>query len=715
MTTNNNFNQICNTAILRSGMMGKDNVCDMLIRLVVTLIEKQEYSSFSKEQIVEDFKSFYNLPITKMTFGELMPILKKRNLIKEEEKEFYSVNIKEIKALNYLKNYEDFILKRNLLIKSFVLFAKTKNSTISIKDAEEIITNFIEDRICSMGIANPSQKENDDTDKYLVHAFINSARQNNDEYYEIFKTILVGRMLASFIVSNEKTNNEQISIFNKMRIYLDSGFVFNLLGLNNYSTSDEYKEMLSTLKGLGVKFSIFDHIFNEICEIIESSKIWIDNPDYSRSRASDVNDFFVSNNFTKEDVEEYLCSLERKLQSFGIFVEETNINYNESDNLFQQNIKNMIIEEYSKNGGFFESKDKTYEADAKSLYAIHKLRKGKIYRRIQDTEFVLLTTNRGISRVTKRIKDEYFEGKGMPLAYTDSFLSVLLFFTYPDYSEQLNERFCIPAAFHAFEPGKDLINKVEKVLSEIQNKGLITKADSLYWRTNKVLSAYIVQETNNDPDNFNEDTPAKIVELIQEDANKRIEENEARTTKEIDQIRSETDEIINRVFEESEEKIKANEKDKEALLEKLCNTKKDNLKLLNELNERDAAEKQQLSERKAAIVAKIDKTSSIVFVIAVVIVSIVFLVICSILICYANILQENEETKKTIWPYFVSAVLLLIPSISIPATAKKIKELFRKIIRAKKAKEIDNIGERIIELDKSIESRTVLDTNKQEL
>ena len=518
------FSQICNTAILRSGATSIRGVREAIFRLVVTLIEYKRYSSFTKEELIRDFKEFYNLSITSIMFGEVLPdLIRKEGIIrKSKEGGSYIVNKEAVSRMNLLKPYEDFIRQSDLLLDEFVRFSGTTSTSLSRDDARRVLTLYIEDRICSLGMVTNQKERLDDKELYIVSQFIDGIKNASGGFYEVFENLLVGRMLASFVASNEKTVSESTRAFGKMTIFLDSGFIFNLLGLDDYSSPTEYRELVTTLRRMGVKLCVFDHTYNEVTDIIQSSIRWINNPEYSLGKASHVNQHFIDARASEEEIDEWIFTLKTKLEECGVFVVETDIDYNESDVVYQENIKQMIIDDYRASDTYKENKEQTYDLDAKSIYAIHKKRRGKTFKRLEEAGYIFLTTNRGLSRVARRLNAERNDTNDVPLVLTDTFLSVLLFLVNPEYSKDANERFCIPAAFHMFEPGRELVKKIETTLSELQSKGLMSKNDAFSWKTNTSLKKRILMETENDPDNFNEDTPAKIIDSIAKKAEERV-------------------------------------------------------------------------------------------------------------------------------------------------------------------------------------------------
>ena len=555
------FNQICNTAVLRSGAMNNKSFVSLLERLVITLIEYKNYNEFTKDLLSKDFYSFYMLKMTRLMLGEILPELVKKQIIKKKakEKDVYVVVKDKIVSLNYLKEYESFLIEKDAFVDHFVSFSKQEGLLLTKEEAEEVLAAYIENSVLSLGIEKNNDEDVSGINDFIIYKFLNHIKKDEQSFYLIYKNLVIGRVLATFVVDNSKSPNVVDSVFDNVNVFLDSGFIFNLLGLNNYSTNKEYVELITTLKELGAKLFIFDHVYNEIYDIIESSSMWIGSNYYLPSKSSKATEFFLSNNYSKEDIDEYLNTLKTKLDYYGIKQFSVDIDYNQPDYLYEADIKKMIEDEYLASGYYDGTKSKTYDVDAKSIYAIHKMRKAKIAKTIQDAKNIFVTTNRGLARVANKYNKSQFDSKNIAYALTDSFVSVLLFFTCNKCSVDFSERFFIPAVYHAFEPNKELIKKMEKVLEEMKEKGTITEADSISWKTNNALKGFVVDITSNSPGNFDETTPDKIIKRFQSQAEQKV--NEANTEKE--EVINDYNHLINEQIFEIKKILSIREKKKQ--------------------------------------------------------------------------------------------------------------------------------------------------------
>lgn len=699
------FSQLCNTAILRSGITGKHGIRDALARLVVTLIQHKDYQEFTLEQFVKDFAEFYKLRITSMLFEEIVPELRKLDVITSRGKRCYAVKKSRVAELNWLKDFMGFEAKRERLVEEFIVFSVDRIPDLSKAEAERILTAFIENTISSLGTDAPSNEGLSGEEEYVVSSFFAAAKAERKDLYETIENITVGRMLASFITSSGRGRGTNIPELTGMSIYFDSAFLIYLLGLDNYSTPLEYIQLTAALRDMGVKLKVFDHTFNEVYEIIHSTLYWINNPDYSWEKSSAVNQFFLSNKFTREEVEEFLFTLKTKLKKMDIIIEDADIDYNERDSIYQADIKRKIIDEYKKNGGYNEEKDGTYELDAKSLYAIHKRRRYKTIHRLQDSQYLFLTTNRAIARVSKLVSSAPDESPAVPLAITDTFMSVLLFFACPSYSGAINERFCIPAAFHAFEPDKELVRKVETVLSNLQKDNLILPADAFAWKTNTVLSEYIVRFSGNNPDNFTENAPEKIIELIQKDADERVRRSEEKTTREIEIAQKAATEKVEMARAEAESAIEEERRKVNNALGSLERVEKEKQQLSSELCKKYIDERKRCDSELRAIQRCIEKRAKYVSWILSGAIFVLAIAVLALAIWFSSLLLDMAILIARTVSYCISAMLMLSSVYLSPIfNWGRFKPRMSALFTKRHQNEIDSLTRQIDECDRKINS-----------
>lgn len=677
------FNQICNTAILRSGALTNKSSFELLENLATTLIEHKQYDSFSKDSFNDDFYDFYHLHLNSIVLGEVLTRLTSKRYLKKLDKNHFETKKEEIRKINALLSFESFSNECSLFVTKLNEYLTANNLELSREETEVLLTKHIEENLTVLGNPMHTNELPNPVEQFLMDSFVKQIKSENGEYYRIYQNILIGRLLAAFIVNNSDCGNDKTVLLDKMNLFLDTGVVFKLLGLDNYSTADEYVDMIDTLRSLGAKVKIFKHLYDEVFDIIDGSKYWINNYDYSPGNASRVAEYFISNKYSIEEVDEYLFKLEDKLLSYGIQIEDVDIDYNEPDQfgLYEEDIFEKIKEQYEATGFFSEEKIETYRLDAKSIFYIHKLRKGKKYKKINEVRYVLLTTNRGLAKIACDCVSN--GGKNIAYAITDAYLSLLLFFTYPGYSDETNMKFLIPAAYHAFKPSRELLIKMEHVLKEMRQKGVLTESEVFSWISNITLGEEVVIITNNNPNNFDEATPEAVMKKIKDDAN----------------------ELIIKKGLEAEARILKAKKESDEAFEKYADSEKKRKLLIEELNKKDEEKLISLREQKRLLDLKISRKTkrrkTLIFIVFMLILLIVFASL-AVLVDFLFNLKSMRFVS-----YVVSSILALVTgSVSFNQMIKWSGILATKITLNKgNVITLKNKNEEIETLEKQIKNR----------
>ena len=538
-----NFEQIANLALLKTGEINNGKgYLEAFDRLFLALADINNYfcaddADFNK-RVADDFKEAYQININSMFVGQFLGRLKKQKyLIRHPDKKYYFDKDK-IKLLELASSMKKSKEECSLLINALVEYFLENNIKINKKEAEDKLCRYIESNLAKINLNGEFGTALSPRDVFVISKFVKHLMASNDRMFEIYKNIQIGRVCASVIVQDSLVDQRSEFNLSKMNIYLDSGFVFRLLGLSPYHTSDEYLDIVNTLIHLGAKIRIFHHTLNEIREIIDGSAKWINNKDFDETKASDATLYFVFNGKTKEDVQEYSAMIDEKIKAKGIIVDDYTSVRHEYDEIPEANFYNEIKRCYEEKGIYYEERDGSIWNDAKSLYFISQLRNGNRYRRFQETKYLFVTTNSTVSYVSK-ICDKNLGNNNIKICLTDSFLNVYLWFNCPQYSNLTNLMFLIPSAFHAVSPGRDLLIKMDAVVNDMSEKGMLEGDMSVLrnWKSDLILQNTIVEMVNNDPEQLTETRISDLIESYKKDANdyanKRIKDNSDKAKQEI--------------------------------------------------------------------------------------------------------------------------------------------------------------------------------------
>ncbi len=515
-----NFYTIANNAVFSATIDNKSrNFLQAFDYLFLTLAAQKRYTEADKQIIIEDFYDMYGLKINSMFAGEFIGRLTSQKFIYKDPKtktKYFQRN--KIDALNLLEGLQRLNDETSLFVKTFVDFGSEQRITLTEERAQDIIVTSIEENVCGILTGIKESVTNfASQDRYLFAMFLERIKEFDIPNFETYKKITLGRIFSSVIANNGITVENNNFIYKNLKIYLDSSFVFNALDMDLYGTSQEYLEMIKTLQEQGAKLFLFNHVFYEIRDLVENAAKWIDNSDFDETIASRTAIYFVKTRKTKEEAQNILYSLERKICSLGIHIEETNIDYNNNENdiLYEENIYQQIIDTYKRNNYLFDqTKEETYRNDARSLFAIYKLRGNRSIKSLKDANYVFITNNYSICAIANEIQQRLYQGDGVPFAINSKLLNVLLWFSSDKYSDEANKMFLIPAAYHSFQPSLQLLKKLDIFLKSMREKNLLTDAEVLDWKSDLTLTKEILEETKNNAENFTEETTIHVIEKL---------------------------------------------------------------------------------------------------------------------------------------------------------------------------------------------------------
>ena len=515
---NSQFVRIANNAVFRfSSEAGSVDYLTAFEKLFLTLSTIKQYTVVDYDQIKEDFHDFYGLELKKLFVQEFINRLSQSGYVfknKTDNQKYFCRD--KIASLHLDTNLEKIKHDIELFTNKFLAFLQERNPDTTKEICETLICKCIEHTICSLSLKDLLIQDTiNPMEKFIFDSFLKEIKENDDQLFSIYKKMMFSRLYTAVIAQNDISNNN-LFVFNKLKVFLDSGFVFNALGMNYYVEKDEYIELLNELKKMGASLFIFKHTFIEMKDIIESSIQWIDNKQYDQYFASKTATFFVLSKFSKSDAYSLLYDFENKLKSINIQVyEEIDINYDNPEGIEITNLLNNICEDYKKKNTFDEGKYEAYQNDAKSIFFIHKLRKRNLQKRFSDVEFIFITNNSTIAKAAIDFNKEHYSGvAGIPCALTDSLLSTLVWFESNSYKEQDNLMFLIPSVYHAFEPSLSLLEKMNYVFKILKENGEMSEGAIHEWKTDSAYQKCIISYTQNNPDNFDENTPGNILKQL---------------------------------------------------------------------------------------------------------------------------------------------------------------------------------------------------------
>lgn len=227
-------------------------------------------------------------------------------------------------------------------------------------------------------------------DKYLLE-YIESAKRQKPDDYKTLENLVFGSIISVLLLANEpeeitKIRNEP---FSHCQVFLDTNFVFSVLGLHRDVFNKPAGELFDLLKKHNFDLKAFGFTVDEICRVINSY------PEESHRYPASVGvDTIYSSlkakGWSNTDARQFIINIEQILQEKGIAIEwfkDIDLGKYTPDEELED-----VIRRYKPNQNSFHRNH-----DLAAIAKIKELRK-KTIRRIEDSGVLFLTSDIGLHK-----------------------------------------------------------------------------------------------------------------------------------------------------------------------------------------------------------------------------------------------------------------------------------------------------------------------------
>lgn len=514
---------ILSVAILKANwdVRGIDYV-ENFVPLLLHLLKNGKYDEIKIDKLKIDFENEFGLCIPYHPIETILIRLKNKSFVyKKDQKYFFNSTIDG--ASNFEEVRDNQGRKLNKLTQSLINFCKNVHSyDVDNITAEKALVSFFQEN--GLGLLSATKEksslpdvETDKTLKFCIAKFIENAKSIEPEIFRFLVDIAIGVALANTIVYGQNLTNFSGKIDN-LHLYLDTGYLFALLGVNGKEKEDAFSELTKTMVELGAHLYVFEHTYDEVYRILNGALFWMNQVNYDPQKASRVLKYFIDNDFKASDVEMFIAQAPNVLSKYKIQkAPKPDYSENIQYQIDEADLKKLIIESY-KNDPFFDEtvKDETINKDVESVYSICKLRKGKIAFTLKNASFIFITTNKSLARISTLVQSADNAHYAIPPCITDILIGTLVWLQNPVKTLILNEKKLIADAYAAVQPDSSLIKKYLEEVDSLKQKWEITENEYYILRTNRVAFNLLSERTKNDVHNFNPKTTREIMDEINE-------------------------------------------------------------------------------------------------------------------------------------------------------------------------------------------------------
>lgn len=510
-------------AAYKSGFLG-NNILDTYFSFMANMISEERLSVVEDTVIAAKFEERYTMELPLPFIRQVLGVgVQNGSFIEDHGK--YSVVVNEIAKYRFSKTDFDALWER--LIKDFSEYCRAKNIDISSLDINAFVLDILDDadekilsgeKVDEQAGMLPSE--------YGWHSFIKEQGQLQTEVYSF-----VAALSASNITKQALFHASETAIdYSDLHVYLDSPIIFALLGMDDTSRTESYKQLVADMLKARCSVHVLDHNFQEVDSIIARAAGWATNTLYDLRKANNAARFFHDSQMDETEISEFCDNIETKLNELGITVKETA--YDVFQDKFQEDeicLFDMVKARYLDHGyELSQEKQDSIRIDVQSIIMIYRERQGQTATRLQNAKHIMLTSNNAIANVSKKYEsNKSLQAGHIPACISADLFGAVLWLDSPMQLLEYQKKKLLADCYAFLKPDKVMLDKYIQSLDEARNADAIDEKKFLFLRTHKVVLDSLMDITKGDYARFNSNTYLEVYDDIQEKSLKKYKDEAA--------------------------------------------------------------------------------------------------------------------------------------------------------------------------------------------
>lgn len=530
-------------AAYKAGFLG-NNILDTYFSFIANMISEERLTVVEDTVIAAKFKERYTMELPLPFIRQVLGVgVQNGSFIEDHGK--YSVVVNEITKYRFSETEFDALWGR--LIKEFSEYCRAKDIDISSLDISAFVLDILDDadeKILSGEKAD--EQSGMSSSEYGWHSFIKEQGRLQTELYSFVAALSASNIAKQALFHAGETTTD----YSDLHVYLDSPIVFALLGMDDTSRTESYKQLVADMLKAKCSVHVLDHNFQEVDSIIARAAGWATNTLYDLRKANNAARFFHDSQMDATEISEFCDNIETKLNELGVTLKETS--YDVYQDKFQEDencLFDMIKTRYTDHGyELSQEKQDSIRIDVQSIIMIYRERQGQTATRLQNAKHIMLTSNNAIANVCKKYESNRSQQSGhIPACISADLFGAILWLDSPMQMLEYQKKKLLADCYAFLKPDKVLLDKYMQSLDEARNADAIDEKKFLFLRTHKVVLDSLMDITKGDYARFNSNTYLEVYEDIQEKAQKKYKDEVIAHGKTQDRLkdleRSSSDEI----------------------------------------------------------------------------------------------------------------------------------------------------------------------------
>lgn len=510
-------------AAYKAGFLG-NNILDTYFSFIANMISEERLAVVEDTVIAAKFKERYTMDLPLPFIRQVLGVgVQNGSFIEDHGK--YSVVVNEIAKYRFSKTDFDALWDR--LIKDFSEYCRAKDIDISSLDINAFILNILDDadeKILSGEKAD--EQAGMSPSEYGWHSFIKEQGQLQTELYSFVAALSASNIAKQALFHAGETATD----YSDLHVYLDSPIVFALLGMDDTSRTESYKQLVADMIKAKCSVHVLDHNFQEVDSIIARAAGWATNTLYDLRKANNAARFFHDSQMDETEISEFCENIEAMLNELGITVKETC--YDVFQDKFQEDetcLFDMVKARYIDHGyELSQEKQDSIRIDVQSIIMIYRERQGQTATRLQNAKHIMLTSNNAIANVSKKYEsNRSLQAGHIPACISADLFGAVLWLDSPMQLLEYQKKKLLADCYAFLKPDKVMLDKYIQSLDEARNADAIDEKKFLFLRTHKVVLDSLMDITKGDYARFNSNTYLEVYDDIQEKSLKKYKDEVA--------------------------------------------------------------------------------------------------------------------------------------------------------------------------------------------
>jgi len=318
-------NQVYTYALVKSFYdTGKDYI-DCFAPFIVQTLPEGTVKHLT--DIQDSVKEITGITIPQYTLKTILKRSRKRGYIDSLGYGRYKITRKGSAFLQSLDTQDTVQRKLNALSSHFNVFLTSHlHKAFDNSEAFALLRMFIESNlILALDYLNPDIEHPSRTSLGLhtsvekhINNYIEDIRLHSNEHYNTFREIVLGCTLSIALFCPDISSIKEK--FKSTTLYLDSNFIFSILGFHYKQFVTPAKELFQMLKRYSFKIKIFHTTVDEICYVMNRFSIY-ENLYTPSVRVDSIYSQLKSEGWKSSDSRDFILSIEDKLNKLGIQIE----------------------------------------------------------------------------------------------------------------------------------------------------------------------------------------------------------------------------------------------------------------------------------------------------------------------------------------------------------------------------------------------------------